>query len=112
MSNDEEKNVLLNVLAGIGLGAIIGAAAGLLFAPKPGAETREDVKKAVEDLKTKAEDLAGEISASVDDLVHKSRELVEGAKAKVEQGIEAGKQVVAEKKEEPTTKKAKGSAEA
>lgn len=100
MSNDEEKSVLLSVLAGIGLGAIIGAAAGLLFAPKPGTETRVEIKKAAEDLRTRAEDVVDELSTSVDDIVAKSKGLIESTKSKVQQAIETGKQAMVEKKEQ------------
>ncbi len=100
MNNDEERSVLLSVLAGIGLGAIIGAAAGLLFAPKTGTETRDDLKKAAEDLKSRAEDVVGDLSTSVDDLVQKSKTLVDTTKAKVHDAIEQGKQAMAEKREE------------
>lgn len=100
MSNDEEKSILLNVLAGIGLGAIIGAAAGLLFAPKSGTETREDLMKAADELKVKAEGVVGELSTSVDDLMQKSKDLIDTTKTKVAQAIESGKQAMAEKQEE------------
>ena len=100
MSNDEEKNVLLNVLAGIGLGAIIGAAAGLLFAPKLGTEMREDVKKAAEGLRSKAEEVVGDLSSTVDELVQKSKDLIECTTSKVHQAIESGKQAMAEKRKE------------
>ena len=99
MSNDEERSILLSVLAGIGLGAIIGAAAGLLFAPKPGAETREEIKKAAEDLRSRAEEVVGELSSSVDDLMTKSKGLLDSTKSKVQQAIETGKQAMAETKE-------------
>ena len=36
---DDQTNVLLNVLAGIGIGAILGAVAGMLLAPKAGRES-------------------------------------------------------------------------
>lgn len=49
----DEKNVMLYFLAGVGLGALVGAAAGLLLAPKSGAETREDLVKKFDDLKNK-----------------------------------------------------------
>lgn len=55
MHDNDEKNVLLYMLAGVGLGALIGAAAGLLFAPKPGAETREDIAEKYKELKGKTE---------------------------------------------------------
>lgn len=53
MSEHDEKNVMLYMLAGVGLGAIIGAAAGLLFAPKAGAETREEIANKFRELKDK-----------------------------------------------------------
>jgi len=100
MSNDEERSILLSVLAGIGLGAIIGAAAGLLFAPKAGTETREDIKKAAEDLRDRAEGVIGELSTSVDELVQKTRGVIDTTKAKVQDAIETGKQAMAEKRQE------------
>ncbi len=96
MSKNEESNVLVSILAGIGLGAIIGAAAGLLFAPKPGTEMREDVLKAAEELKNKAEGVIGELGTSVDELVSKSKDLVETTKTRVQAAIESGKQSIAE----------------
>ena len=102
MSNDEEKSILLSVLAGIGLGAIIGAAAGLLFAPKTGTETREEIKKAADDLKSRAEEVVGELSTSADELVQKTRGLIDSTKSKVQEAIECGKQAMAERKKETT----------
>ena len=42
------------------LGAGIGATLGILFAPKSGKETREDVKKTMEELVNKAKNLDAE----------------------------------------------------
>lgn len=42
---------------GLFLGAIAGAAAGVLLAPKSGEETRKDLKKLAEDYQSKATDL-------------------------------------------------------
>ena len=61
MSRDnDESNVVLYMLAGVGLGAIIGAAAGLLFAPKAGMETREDLANKFKELKGKTEEWISE----------------------------------------------------
>ncbi|HJP82951.1 MAG TPA: YtxH domain-containing protein [Fimbriimonadaceae bacterium] len=61
MSNDrDEANVMLYMLAGVGLGAIIGAAAGLLFAPKAGTETREELANKFKELKGKTEEWVSE----------------------------------------------------
>lgn len=42
---------------GLLFGAVIGATAGILLAPKSGSETREDIKKLSTDLQDKAQDL-------------------------------------------------------
>jgi gas vesicle protein len=54
--HDDEKSTWLYFMAGVGVGALIGAAAGLLFAPKSGVETREDLSKKFDDLKHKVSD--------------------------------------------------------
>ncbi len=48
MSDKKQSNGL-----GLVIGAIIGGIAGLLFAPKTGKETREDVKKVLKDSEVK-----------------------------------------------------------
>ncbi len=63
MSEHEEKNAMLYLLAGVGLGAIIGLAAGMLFAPKSGAETREDIARKFKELKGKTEEWIAEQKA-------------------------------------------------
>ena len=60
MNENDDKNVMLFMLAGIGLGAVIGAAAGLLFAPKAGAETREELGDKLKELKGKTEEWISE----------------------------------------------------
>lgn len=55
-NNNDDSNVVLYMLAGVGLGAIIGAAAGLLFAPKKGDELRDDLNDRFKELKTKTEE--------------------------------------------------------
>ena len=60
MSDSDEKNVMLYMLAGVGLGAIIGAAAGLLFAPKAGSETREEIASKMREIKGKTEEWINE----------------------------------------------------
>ena len=60
MSEHEEKNAVVYLLAGVGLGAIIGLAAGMLFAPKSGTETREDIARKFKELKGKTEEWIAE----------------------------------------------------
>ncbi len=59
-NNNDDNNVLIYMLAGVGLGAIIGAAAGLLFAPKAGNELRDELTGKLKELKDKTEDWIGE----------------------------------------------------
>lgn len=58
--HEDDSSALIYMLAGVGLGAIIGAAAGLLFAPKAGTELREDLNDRYKELKGKAEDWVAE----------------------------------------------------
>lgn len=60
MQDHEDKNVMLYMLAGIGLGALIGAAAGLLFAPKAGNEMRGELAEKLKELKGKTEEWVAE----------------------------------------------------
>ena len=60
LSNNDDNNALIYMLAGVGLGAIIGAAAGLLFAPKAGTELREDLSDKFNELKGKTEEWVAE----------------------------------------------------
>jgi gas vesicle protein len=61
MSNDNNNdNSMLYLLAGVGLGALIGAAAGMLFAPKAGTETREELNEKFNELKHKTEEWINE----------------------------------------------------
>ena len=59
-NNNDDSNVLIYMLAGVGLGAIIGAAAGLLFAPKPGNELRDELNDRLKELKGKTEEWIGD----------------------------------------------------
>ncbi|MBR3628536.1 MAG: YtxH domain-containing protein [Elusimicrobia bacterium] len=66
------------------LGAVVGAAAAFLYAPKTGKETRAHLKKLTEDF---VED-AGEVSAN---LKEKGKKFVAEGKTKVSELVEKGK---------------------
>ena len=62
MTQEQEGgDSLLGLLAGIGVGLLVGAAVALLAAPQSGEATREQLREG-------AEDLLGNIKESVDDL--------------------------------------------
>lgn len=101
MRNDqEEKGVVLNFLAGMGLGALIGAATALLLAPKSGSETRQDIMHATEDVRAKAGKVVQDISQSSDALVKRSKELLESTKDRVSHAVESGKQAMHAKQDQ------------
>lgn len=60
MNHQDDKNALVYLLAGFGLGALIGAIAGLLFAPKAGEETRHELADRMKELKSKTQDYVAE----------------------------------------------------
>ncbi len=72
-TNDEDKSVLVSVLAGIGIGVLVGAVAGLLLAPKSGQETREDLSRSLGDLSDKVTELGKSVSSKVTHAVERTR---------------------------------------
>lgn len=107
MADDSRSYGLAWFLAGIGVGAL----AGILYAPKSGRETREDIangaREGTEYLRTKTRQAAEEVSAFVDrskdqvgTLVDKSKEqvgdYVDRGRAQWEEFVERGKNLVAD----------------
>jgi gas vesicle protein len=56
-------------LSGLILGAVVGAAVALLYAPQPGIETRRMVKEKALEVKEKAAKAASKIKESVSSVV-------------------------------------------
>lgn len=69
----DDRNVLGSVLAGIGIGVLVGACAGLLLAPKSGEETRDELTKTVSDLSDKIAELGRTVSQKVSGTVDRAR---------------------------------------
>ena len=74
---DQEKSVMLSVLAGIGIGVLVGAVAGLLLAPKPGVETRENIGQTLSDLGNKITDLSQQVATRVKTAVETGKQAVQ-----------------------------------
>ena len=77
------------IIGALILGAVIGAAAGVLFAPNKGSETR---KRIIGDAKDLADDLKQKVKTTVDGLREKADNLQQMAESKLEEYKEQGKQ--------------------
>ena len=80
MQNQDERSGVLYLLAGIGLGVLIGAVIGLLFAPKSGEEIRGDLSQRLHDLSEKVRELSQQVYERGGETVRNLREKV-GRKA-------------------------------
>ena len=72
-NSDDERGVLVSVLAGIGIGVLVGAVAGLLLAPKSGQETRDELSRSLNDLSDKVTDLGKTVGSKVSSAVDRTR---------------------------------------
>lgn len=61
-------------LSGLLFGAVVGVAAGLLFAPKSGVEIRGEVARSAKQVRRKAEDTYEHASSFVHDTVDRGRD--------------------------------------
>ena len=75
-NNHEEKNAMLYLLAGVGLGALIGVAAGMLFAPKAGSDTRDELAGKFKELKAKTEGWIAEHKAKGKDALEEAADAI------------------------------------
>ena len=73
---EDERSVMLSVLAGIGIGVMVGAIAGLLLAPRSGPETREAIGEKLHDLGNKISDLSHDVAGKVKSAVDSGRQAV------------------------------------
>ena len=69
MSEGDRTDTLLNLLAGVGIGALVGAAAALLLAPQSGHQTRTQIRETADDLLVKLRDTVEEMRGKVDEMV-------------------------------------------
>jgi gas vesicle protein len=97
--HDEEPYIVIEKHdSGLGtllLGALIGAGVALLFAPKSGQETRDEIKRGARKAQDKVRDVAEEVTGQVVDSF-------EGARARVEEQIETAREAIVAKKDQVT----------
>jgi len=83
--------------AGIVIGVAIGGALGVLFAPRSGKETRDDLRERAEQALDELRDAAGELSDRARDLASKTR-------TNLSQSIEAGRDAYTRTREDLTAR--------
>lgn len=96
MENEEDGSAWASVATGVVIGLAVGGILGLLLAPKPGAELRED-------LKDRTEEAMDRLQEATSELVTRSRDLVDQTRENLVQSLEAGKAAYQEKHTELTT---------
>lgn len=96
MAEENKLNSLAWFVAGLGVGALVG----ILYAPKSGRETREDLKngtrEATEYLRTRTREAAEQVSGLVDKGKEQIGEYVDRGRAQWEEFVERGKNLVSE----------------
>jgi gas vesicle protein len=75
-SEDRDNSALVSLLAGIGVGVIVGGAIALLLAPQSGEETRAQIKST-------ADDTLVRLRESMDDLKTRVDEVAQSAKSAI-----------------------------
>ena len=77
---------------GLLCGAALGAAVGLMFAPKAGSELRRNLYDSTGDLRKKANDAYGQATQTVNDYVAKGTQTVNDYVAKGKDAVDRGRQ--------------------
>ncbi|MHB8909810.1 MAG: YtxH domain-containing protein [Syntrophales bacterium] len=79
---------------GLVIGGLIGAALGILYAPRSGKETREEISRSTEELLKKTKAQYEEICGKIEKLADQEKELLLEKKVKIKKAIEAGAEVL------------------
>jgi len=78
-------------------GAIAGAVAGLLLAPKSGEETRRELRGYARKAEEEVIEKAKEARAALDDMIERGKHYVDERRADVEAVVHAGKEAMKER---------------
>ena len=73
---------------GLVVGGLIGAALGILYAPKRGEETREEIAKSFQDLRDKARHQLDETCTKMDEFASRGKEFYNDSKEKVSKALD------------------------
>ncbi|HEY9139187.1 MAG TPA: YtxH domain-containing protein [Terriglobus sp.] len=95
MADDNSMSGLGWFLAGLGIGALVG----VLYAPKSGQETREDLAAQARDAKEKANQYVEQGRDQINDYVDKGREYYDKGRTQWSQYVDKGKDFIQQQQE-------------
>jgi len=84
-------------------GAVAGAVAGILFAPKAGEQTRRELKAYARNTEEDLIEKAKEARAELDEAIERGKSFVAEKRADVEAAVKAGKEAMKERMEKCCT---------
>jgi gas vesicle protein len=85
--SENNGNSFMWFIAGLGLGALVG----VLYAPKSGRETREQLLDAAGDSREGATKRARDVQKQADEWVERGKDVVRAQKEQISSAIEAGR---------------------
>jgi gas vesicle protein len=77
-------------MKGIIFGGLVGAALGILYAPKSGRETRRQICSRSEDLMKKAKEQYEDLIRRIERLAEKEKEMIAEQKGRLKNALDAG----------------------
>jgi gas vesicle protein len=92
MADNDSSSGLGWFIAGLGIGAL----AGVLYAPKSGQETRDDLALQARDAKEKANQYVEQSKGQINDYVDKGRDYYDKGRTQWSQYVDKGKDFVAD----------------
>ncbi|MDX9821514.1 MAG: YtxH domain-containing protein [Syntrophales bacterium] len=87
-------------IKGFLIGSLIGAALGILYAPRSGRETREEIGRTTHDLLEKAKTQYEEKRRKIEELAAREKELLMENKKRLKKAVETGVEAFREGKAE------------
>ncbi|NMF60606.1 YtxH domain-containing protein [Pseudanabaena yagii] len=77
---------------GVIVGTVIGAAVGILFAPRSGKETRQVLKRSAKDLPKLAEEVSANVQYQADRLTVQAQRTIDEALIRLQEAIATGQE--------------------